>query len=868
MNCKNIYYFKWITLVVITIIEFIILFWKDIPPGTSYSVIPLKEVIAENNSLFSDGAIESNFNMLMTPFLYFGVSFKEVATLVIIFVVATISISYAVEYFYQKYFDKELNGVEIFIVQLTLSISYTLSYYFAGGEFFIYSFFIALLPFAFTQFDKILSNKDYYTTKDLIINGILLGFVSSLLVVDTRTLVYTILIIIAFSTYGILQKLSLKKFLQVTEIISITLISYILINIRFVISILLLRNDGVTSIGDIVPAQLFIAYMSYHFLNAITGSANWYGTYNPNDIYLGLIIVLCAFIPILERKIKPIVIFLMIAMLLLIAYAIILAPIMNYHLAQTSLYPYIVYTDIDYVFNVLYDPFLFVLFGIGLITLLIKVKRIKKIGPIIGIILVMIILLTQIVYLYPEANTIHTDNKTIQLPNDDKQVANFIYSSHPAGNVLVLANFSLRANQYLCFPNSITENTGWNGWLLSFPNYLMSINFPDFARAMTYLGVEYIVFNSLNFTKYSQYLSNQKGLDDVYSSGTINLYYNSYFNPTIKTNNGFYIAYNMPQTIEYLSELNVTVPIVPFYNINNFSNIETYSRGIIYAGVNYETIVSLFSNSSNSYTLNLGKMTINEAPFGWQIAPIIYLGDQVNALYESNSNSPVPLSVTAHVPNGRYYVYIEGGVSTEYQFGSSSEGFNISSGNQTVTAIFNETKYAPYIKESYAGILSVKGGNLNITPTTENSTFEPYISKVTLIPVSNKNSITNEFKLYKTNKQLIVFNGTFNGKNLTNRMKLKEEITNKSAYVTTSCVIVDFTHENFGLWTYEQAVKINGEKFSSSYYYGTNNLYVTSTIHPKILYFNSNGTDLIYYNLVVDSIIIIFYLYLKRKQSV
>ena len=630
---------------------------------------------------------------------------------------------------------------------------------------------------------------------------------------------------------------------------------------------MLLRNDGVHAIGDIVPVQLFISYMSYNFFNAITGSANWFGSYNSDYIYLGLIVFLCALIPLLERKVKPIVIFLITMILLLILYATTLAPILNYYLAQTSLYPYIVYTDINYVFNILYDPFLFVLFGIGLITLLIKLKNIKKIGHYVGIILVVLILLTQIVYLYPYANTIHNENKPVQVPNDDKQVANFIYSSPPAGNVIVLANFTLNSNQYLCFPNSITGNTGWNGWLLSFPNYLMSINFSNFARAMTYLGVEYIIYNSLNFSKYAEYLSNQKGLDNVYNSGTINVYYNSYFNSTIETENGFYVGYNMPQTIEYLSELNITVPIVPFYNINNFSSLENYSRGIIYSGENYGTVLPLFSNSSNSYTLNFGKMTLNQAPFGWQIAPIIYLGDQVNALYESDSNSPIPLSVAAHVPIGDYYVYVEGGVSTENQFGSALEGFNISSGNQTVTAIFNETKYAPYTKESYAGILNVKSGNLNIIPTAETSTDEPYISKVTLIPVSKINSITNEFKLYKTNRRFIVFNSTLNNESLTNVMKLKMQITNDSSYVTASCVIVDFTHESFGLWTYEQAIKLKGEIFSSSYYYGTNNLYITEIIHPNIIYFNSNGTVLIYYNLVVDSMIFIFYLYIRKRST-
>ena len=868
MNQKNKYFFKWIILVIVALTEFFILYWQDLPPGTSSSILPLRNLILSNNSLFTDGAIESNFNMLMTLFLYIGQDVKVVASLVITFVVATISISYSIEYFYKRYFLNELNILELFLVQLTLSILYTLSYYFAGGQFFGYSFFIALLPFAFTQFDKILANMSYYNSKSLILNGILLSAVSSFLVIDTRTLLYTILIIIAFSIYGILKKFTLKKFLQVTEIVSITLIFYILINIRFVISILILRTDGVHSIGDIVPVQLFIAFMSYHLIDAIVGAANWSGTYNPNYIYLGLIVFLCAFIPLLERRVKPIVIFLMVAMLLLITYAVVFAPILNYYLAQTSLYPYIVYTDVDYVFNVMYDPFFYVLFGIGLITLLIKVKKIKRIGHIIGIILVIVILLTQIAYLYPQAESIHNGNKNIPIPNGDKQVANFIYSSNPSGNVLVLANSSLESNQYLYFPNSMTVDTGWNGWLLSFPNYLMSINFPDFARAMTYLGIEYIVYNSLNFSKYSGYLSTQKGLDNVYNSGTLKVFYNSFFNPTLKSKNGFYVAYNVPQTIEYFSELNLTVPIVPFYNIENFTNLETYSRGIIYQGKNYQNIYALFANTSDSYTINLGQMDINEAPYGWHIAPIIFLGDQVNALYESDPFSPVPLSVSVNVPKGEYYVYVQGGVSTTNQFGSAIDGLNISSGNKTVTAIFNETEYAPSTDESFAGLLNVTNINLNITPTVESSTYESFISKITLIPVSAMGSIKNQVISYKTDKQFINYNYTSNLSSKTNVKNLINQIVEKNVSVKTSCVIVDFTHENMGLWTYEQAININGEFFSSSYYYGANNLYITKSIDPKIVYFNSNGTVLIYYNLIIDLAITIFYLYIKKKGAV
>ena len=75
-------------------------------------------------------------------------------------------------------------------------------------------------------------------------------------------------------------------------------------------------------------------------------------------------------------------------------------------------------------------------------------------------------------------------------------------------------------------------------------------------------------------------------------------------------------------------------------------------------------------------------------------------------------------------------------VSTTNQFSSPIDDLNISSGNKTVTAIFNETEHALFIDESFAGLLNVTNINLNITPTDESSTYEPFISKITLIPAS------------------------------------------------------------------------------------------------------------------------------------
>jgi len=867
MKDKSIRILSWTALALLGVVEFLILYHGDLPPGVGYSVIPLKESIASYNSLFVDGSIESNYNLLLLPFMYISPVARDIVYILIIFIAAFLSVSYSLDYFFNKYISKELSRMEIFLVQVTASISLTLSFYFAGGQFFGYSFFIALLPFALTVFDRVLSNGEQKNWREIITSSIVMGGIASLLVIDTRTLLYTALILVAFALYAIIIRVSFRNFLRIMEIILLTALFYSLINIRFFVAIFLLRNDGVTAIGDIVPVQLFIAYMRYNFYYAITGAANWSGVYNSKYVSLGLIAFLIALVPLLVKKVKPIILFFALIIFILVAYVTAIAPILNYQIGQTSLYPYLVYTDIDYVFNVLYDPFLYLMFGLGLLTLILYAKKLKKNGKLIGAILVVVILTTQVAYLYPEATSIHSGNKTVQVPEYIKDASDYLYSSNVTGNILVIANFSLETNQYLSLPNAITSDTGWNGWLLSYPDYLMFSNFPAFARAMTYFGVQYIVYNSLNFSSYAAYLDHQAGLRDVFSSGPLHIYYNKYFEPKIETHSGFYIAYNVPMAIEYLSLLNITVPIVPFYDVNNFSRIENYTSGVILPDNDSQIMPSLFADSNNSYTINMGSMTVNQAPHGWQIAPVIFLGDQLNAIFESSSASPVPLNVRTHIPEGRYYVYVEGGVSVSSQYGSSSEGFSISSGNQSVNAIFNQTTFAPVISESYAGILNVTTGTLKIAPTSEGGPYEPFISKITMVPVENMNSIINHVNNFSTSRLIAGYPA-----NLSSTLNSSDSIVTKGLWLggkgplsINGSIIVDFTHENMGLWSFEQPVTVSGKIFYASYYYGLYNLYLSSEANSSLRYFDSSGTSLIYMNVMLDAVIAVVFFYLKRR---
>jgi hypothetical protein len=869
MRDKFIKALIWLVLTVLASVEFLVLYHGDLPPGVGYSIVPLKQSIASYDSLFVDGAIESNYNLLLLPFMYIGPSVRDIVYILFTFIIAFLSVSYSVDYFFTRYISRELSRMEIFLVQVSASISLTLSFYFGGGQFFVYSFFIALLPFGLTVFDRILSSGEQKNWREIITGSIVTGATASLLVVDTRTLVYTVLILLGFELYSVTIRPSFRNVLRVIEILSATALFYALINIRFFIAIFLLRNDGVTAIGDIVPVQLFISYMRYNFYYAITGSANWSGAYNSKYVLLGLISFITALIPLFMKKVKPIILFFVLIIFTLVAYATIIAPIFNYYIGQTSFYPYLVYSDIDYVFNVLYDPFLYLMFGLGLLALMLYARKLKKRGKLVGTILVVVILATQFAYLYPEATGIHSSNRTVQVPGYIRDASEYLYSLNISGNVLVIANFSVETNQYLTLPNAITSDTGWNGWLLSYPDYLMSVNFPAFARAMTYLGVQYIVYNALNYSSYTTYLANQPGLKDVLNTGPVHIYENTYFVPKLETTSGFYIAFNVPMAIEYLSLLNVTVPIVPSYYVNNFSQIERYSSGIILPNNNSKILPSIYADSNNSYTINLGSMTINQAPYGWQIAPVIFLGDQQNAIFESSSLSPVPLNVNIDVPKGEYYVYVEGGVSVTSQYGSSKEGFNISSGNQSVTAMFNQTAFAPMISESYAGILNVTTNALKIFPTSEGGPYEPFISKITLIPVKNMDNIMNSVNNFSSSHLIAGYPENLSSPiNSSSSLSVIQYLSGKTNHRNINgSIIMDFTHENMGLWSFEQPVIVSGSIFSASYYYGLYNLYVSTNIHPLLKYFDSSGVTLIYLNIIVDTVIAVVFISLGRRRK-
>ncbi len=868
MQNKSFKNLAWGALVFIAVIEFVVMYYGDLPPGFGFSVVPLKEAIASNNSLFVDGAIESNFNLLLTPILYVSQIAREIAYLMIIYILAFISVSYSVEYFFTRYVSEKVTRREIFLVQISTSIPFTMSYYFSGAQFFGYSFFIALLPFGLTVFDRVLSQGEYTNLRSIFTNSIILGAMAALLVVDTRTLLYTALIVFAFSLYAIVLRWSFRKLIRILETLSLSIVIFILINMRFFISILLLRNDGVQAIGDVVPVQLFIAYMSYHFYYALTGSANWNTVYNSKYVILGLIAFLVALVPLLKRKIHPIILFLTLIIFILLAYSTTLAPLLNYYLGQTPLYPYLVYTYATYVFNILYDPFLYLMFGIGLLTLMFYAKKLKRKGTVIGVIIIVAILATQVVYLYPEATAINSGNRTVPVPGYITVTSGYIYSSNLSGNTLVIANYSIESNHYLSFPNAITSDTGWNGWLLSYPDYLMSVGFPDFARAMTYFGVQYIVYNALNYSGYLNYLSGQRGLINVLNSGPIHVYYNTYYEPMIRSHSGFYVAYNVPNAIEYLSMLNVTVPIVPFYTINNFSPLIAYSAGAILPQNDSGSLASLYANSSDSYIIAPGSMTINQVPFGWQISPVIFLGDQLNAIFESDSMSPVPLNIKASVPQGSYFVYVEGGVSVSNQYGSASEGFNISSGNQSVEALFNQTSFAPMISESYAGILNITTKSLEISPTSESGPYEPFISKITLIPVKNMGTVLKEVNNFSNTHLIVQYPANLSYRfNFSSSLLAEEFLAGENGSNNLDgSITVDFTHENMGFWSYEQPLKVSGEIFSSSYYYGLYNLYVSKDTNPSLTYIDSSGTTLIYSNVIVDAVIAVVFFYLKKRS--
>ena len=104
--------------------------------------------------------------------------------------------------------------------------------------------------------------------------------------------------------------------------------------------------------------------------------------------------------------------------------------------------------------------------------------------------------------------------------------------------------------------------------------------------------------------------------------------------------------------------------------------------------------------------------------------------------------------------------------------------------------------------------------------------------------------------------------------NSSNSMAVKGILSGKSSLQNIhGSIIVDFTHEYMGLWSFEQPITVSGKIFYASYYYGLYNVYLSSQTNPSLKYFAPNGTLLIYLNVLMDSVIAAVYFYLKRRPD-
>ncbi len=852
---------KVIFLTVLSTMEFIFLYYGDLLLGTS--AVPNYIFFKTNTSIFTDGAVESNLAFILLPLSLLGSQIYTTIYLWLVFVVTFLSVSFAVEYFNRVYFDCAVEDPIITAVGIIVSVSLTLSFYYYGGQFFGYSLFIGLVPLYMALLDQTMNLREAFFSKKGLENSILTSLVMALLVVDTRTILYAILLFISFTLFKFLQRISLRRFIHLGSYFIWIFFLFILLNLKFLMGFFMLKSSGIQAIGDIVPVQLFIAYQKYTPIYAFSAAENWLSVYNPSMVLFGLIPFFAGILTLFRKRFPSMAIYLFSLLSLLIIFAVYLSPIINYGLGQTSLYPFLVYTYDTYFFNILYPSLLYIFFAMGILTVLSLISKMpwkKNTIRLIMVIFLVFIIGSQVIYFQPNVQSINQNFRPVPLSNNFVKTADYVYSINPQGNVMILANFSIQNNSYLNFPNAITEDTGWNGWLMSLPSYLLEQNFTMFARAMTYMGVQYIVYNSENYTQPLNLLMHDKGLVLEKRFGQIYVLKNLYFSGSIISNQGAYIAYNIPQTIEFLSLMNKTMPIIPFYDVNNFSKISSYISGFIYPAMSNVTLMELVLNGSNSYEINAGAMNINQEPNGWQIAPIICLGDEINAIAASYQNH-APIVFHPKVPDGYYDVIVQGGVKVGIQYGSSMQTLNFTSGKSNVQAVFNQTVYAPEIQSVNAGILRVQNQTITVqSGKYVDNNYEPFISKIFLIPQKNLNKLDEEVNNFYNEYNIVKFSPDL-------RQNISFNLNNKNVQNNNFTVIVTFRNEQMGLWTYLQPVTIPGTVFRASYDYGLYNIYISNQKNPEISYMSPYGMDLLIINTMLDLAILGAYVYLRRFSS-
>lgn len=813
----------------------------------------------------------------------------------ILFLIGYLSMFYSILYFSGKY--TKINKVFAYIIASGFSFIY-LAYPFFGTGFYV--IFDSFFPLLLVLFDKFFTEYHSKSKIYMVSSIFLMTAIASLAITDFRTMVYVPSTFILFFIYYNAIKHSfkyLKRTLYMTLYAAIFLVA---LDLRYFMTIYLISHVGTSALGSTVSLQIGDAYESFPLLNSIAGNIQYYITYRPDLLFLALLPFLITLIAIRLSKGLKILRFMFILLLALILFDTYGGKTINYMIGQTAFYSYLPILYPTYLITVLYYPLLIITAGFSLSIIIDKLTHISRLKNkaviktaklkskikhstpfLISIIIVALLLASQIYYFEPSVKDNRNTEFYDKVPLPLENTFNYLNSQNISGHIIEIGNFSNSYYNYSYWPPyTFSPQAGYGAsWYMHPVDYFMEHNLSNLANLLKYMGVQYTMYRYSNYTSLS-YLENQYNMELVFHSSSIYLFKNLNYTAQIQSNS-LYAAYNLPESMSVLAQLNETYPIIPFYDLLQMNNPIKYISGIIGYNLSDYMLEPLFVNSTDSYFENVGSLNINNVN-GWQQMPVINSGDDIQALSPDTAST---LNLQLNAPAGKYQLLIIGGVSpvptAPWNFGpydfSANASLKIYSGSSSNNIFINEENYSPYSNVYEINNFTYSGKSLNIKSFGDTN-GTPFISYIYLIPDSKVSSIVKDINQYTERANIIGYTNTSEKNTMINSkdnttvqipfaLSVHKQLLN---YTTNYNIIVSYKDSDIAAFSYVQNAKLNGEAFHIGYFYGSGFIYISPIKTAELDYGNYTGLNLIVINIasiIVAALYVYIPVYIRRRKN-
>ena len=822
----------YIAVAVVCVVEFLALFHNMAfhPPS---SLLPIN-VQRELTFNIMNGATWTGIIGTMISFpinlisSYLGLlSFASVLQLFVSFSVLFLGIFFSSRYYLKKYFNGK--GTLLYLSSTLSAILVPITYYTVSG---VIYYFPGVMAIALMLFDYAL-DVEKISLKEALKRGAIAAIGATFGFTDPRGIFFTLFVFLLYSLYFIVIKRRLSYILTWLKIFLFGVIFFIILNINTIIYTKLISPFVPLVAVSTVYNQWGIALQHVHPFYTLTGVMYWLGpayylyTFHPISIVFGAFGATIALLSLLYRK--PIVIFLGIFVLFVATYNFIGSPTIGCWIAQTPYVGYLVYFYPTYLPSYLFVAPFYLLFSFTLYVVGRKIYGYShNYSRFVKATLLITLMASSLFIFYLPVAQLFTKETTFYPPNGIKGGVDLV-TGNDSGIVLVLGNSTL-ANFYL-YP--FISSPDFYGYM-NFIWYTITNSYNP-AKALSYLGVQYVVFLDYESSQYYKIISNSLNFKLVYNSSNTQIFYNALYSPYI-INKGIYMAFNFPQVVVDLSKINSSYVVIPFYNVNNLTEILPYVKGFIGYNVNIDDLIPMLVNNS-SYVISASNIYTNQYYInGWIHQSPFWTPDTLDAITSGNPN--LPLNLSLNVPNGKYYIYVLPVFTTLSGSIQGSGWIKISSSNELNVSISNSVYNVSWVN---MGELYIKNHEIHVYVSKVN------IVRIVLVPSNMYPFLAKEAESILQERSVISFTNN-------------STIIKNGTYQPKGYGISVFANPWMVQFTYAHTIRVLNSIYEFNYYFGVANVHITSS-YPKIDVEQVSDLPYISLNFILDLLLVTYILY-------